>query len=338
MNAVLESNHSIRDNYVQKKIFVIIHNNIYKKLDNVSAQAERLYRILREYSNAEYKAVFPKTKTLATRMKVSLDSITRYIKELVREKLIVIKKNKHSNQNIYHFNTENITSSNKIHAALKAGKTQDTTPHDCGNINNINLTKSNITTNKENVVVDKDLLNELTEKYSSITKKMNIKNTQLYDKSFIDKLQNMYNTDFIDMLKTYISFSIDKQNVEIKNPSGFLRHLIKNLSEVDFSQFFKYLENLAKVKSKKLKQKKNENLNDKLKTEYENYRKKALKEIERDNEYQENRKIAFREVLRDRFMLSRYDRDKNSPFVISAVNNYLFSMYEKKTYDEFAKS
>jgi len=83
--------------------FVIIHNHIYDILDTVSAQAERLYRILRQYSDARYKKCFPKTKTLAAKMDVSQDSITRYLKELVNAGLIEIKQHQRFNRNEYHF-------------------------------------------------------------------------------------------------------------------------------------------------------------------------------------------------------------------------------------------
>ena len=93
-----------QEQYAQKKTFFIVRDDVHEILiKNVSAQAERLYYLLRSYSDANHKSCWPKVSTLAERMRCSPDSITRYLKELEQVKVIRVERNRKTGRNTYHF-------------------------------------------------------------------------------------------------------------------------------------------------------------------------------------------------------------------------------------------
>ncbi len=87
-----------------KDKFVIIHMRIYNMLNTVSCQAERMYRVLRSYSDATYKECFPSNVTLQHATGWGKNTVTKYLKELSAAGLIKISRIKSGNQ--YTFITE----------------------------------------------------------------------------------------------------------------------------------------------------------------------------------------------------------------------------------------
>jgi DNA-binding transcriptional ArsR family regulator len=120
----------------EKETFIIIHTPVLRRLDTVSSGAERLYNRLREYSDSKYKPVFPKVKTLASRLDVSEESIRRYIKELEEGEIIRVER-KQGGRNRYCFITdETYTKSDTTQVTGNAHKNEGcNTPQNRGDIN-----------------------------------------------------------------------------------------------------------------------------------------------------------------------------------------------------------
>lgn len=109
-----------------KSAFVILHNELFENiLDQISGQAFKLYYILRTYSDGNYRHVWPSLDTLAQKMGVSVDSVGRYVKELVGLGLIEVKKNRQFRNNIYHFK------SGGQNSEVKSAKEPEPAPQIC---------------------------------------------------------------------------------------------------------------------------------------------------------------------------------------------------------------
>lgn len=91
--------------------FTIIENDIM--CDKISDGAFRLYSILKSYCFGNKTTCFPSEITLASKMRKSVRTIQRYIKELIKASLIT-KKRRGSISNIYEILRK--TAENKIEA------------------------------------------------------------------------------------------------------------------------------------------------------------------------------------------------------------------------------
>ena len=186
-----------------KNFFVIIHQELFDDiLNTISGNAFKLYYILRTFSNAEYKHVFPSTKLLAERMGCSVDSVSRYIKELETLGLIEVKRAQRRNRNIYHFkkrcqNSENEPAKKPDAVSAPVPIQAKEKPQNCGHhINQIQNNKPKTSTQTEPVDV---------------------------------------------FLENYLLWLKKNSKVAVYNPPGFKKWLKAHFDDVDFTEYEKTL-------------------------------------------------------------------------------------------------
>ena len=88
---------------------------------SITAGAKLLYTILCNYA-AEKDHCWPSQARLAERLSCSVSSIKNYLAELVREKLITVRKEQYRSSVYYMIRPENLTAGRKTHSAPQQAK------------------------------------------------------------------------------------------------------------------------------------------------------------------------------------------------------------------------
>lgn len=243
----------------KNKSFIIIHNSIYEQLDRVSPQAERLYRILRSYSDVDYKSCYPSTKTLASRMKVSDETVRRAIKELEKQELIHVQRNCRGNRNIYHFESPHTDVGTLNFEDREPTNMTEESPQICEVYNKQESknqdSEQQQTTEQEKQVYQKqtvvavdnsDELSELLDEYRRLKSKLDKPpdNKDTFSKSFTSNLNKQHNPELVSLVLNYTDWIDRSTNTKVHNKIGFIKWQLKKPLEIDYSGYFDYLEKL----------------------------------------------------------------------------------------------
>jgi len=277
--------------YVNRKInkYIKIDVNFIQDADiftKISGTACKIYLLLKSYYNLNVGYVFPHVSTLAKRAGVSPETVRRAIKELEKFDLISVQRNCKGNSNRYYFPEEN-KSPHKYDSTLKYDRTVPTemtveSPQICGdhvtkNLNKfINLTTTNKqvqnsdvvdveTNNCKNTISNEtpvkqsdenyknNYINDLVIKYKDYQAKIKVfpHHKELFIKSYLDALKSHHHPDFVELAAEYTKWS-NAHTVAVRRPNKFIKWILDNPYEADFTEYFKHLNKIYRLEQEKL--------------------------------------------------------------------------------------